>query len=1111
MTQQSPGRRRTASVVLALCLLLVAGSVSVAGASSEAVGGTVAGEPAYNDSAGSVVGSDTGDGSAARNATGSNATTSGSRTDGGTAAAGSLADEDVPLVRSWTREIPGTPQVVPGGIEPTPDGGYLFADTTGETSGSSFGGDGRVGTIEASTEIGGTSAFGDEASGDGITRLGRRSYAVAGAEKIESSLEAEPPSPAAVVGKYTASGSAVWTVSPHREQIEAQDCLNTQCGPVVTSQAFATAPAGGGGVAVTGGMSKLVDVDPGAAPISGLMLMRLDASGDEQWNKTIRLGEDVAPVAGYGLARTTGGYLIAGAALPLDAPSPESDGVLVGTSGKNVAWTKRLGGPGVDLFRDVIETADGGYVAAGQKTIGGQLDAWLVKVTAGGTVQWQRTYGGPGDQIASAVVRTEGGNFTLAGHNRTGGTDPWLVHTAPDGEPMWTSRIERNGSNGATDIAVQGDYYAVHGTDGVGTDAGGTFVTEVIRCRDTTGDGDVDTDDDSLCDNWEANGFDVDGDNDPELDLPGMGADPMRKDVFVELDYMPGFEPSEAVLDRVESAFDDAPVSNPGSAESGIDLHLQTDANEEVPPHEYLVLNEGADRSSEAKGGDVVSLNEIKYGDDPCGTGQGAGHFGKPGDRGTDYCERVVKARRLVFRYGVFGNQSGTDPGINGRAELPGDDFIVVLGGWDDDIESYTRRLANVSGDSPTRGQVERRAEATTLMHELGHTLSLRHGGGDDTNYKPNYLSIMNYAFVIPRMALRPAALAGGKLGQAGSFGISRIDMDYSGTALPTLDESSLDETAGIGGPPGVTVHFRPEYEGPETEVGNVNLTPGQNIRVLVPASGPVDWDLDGSNVETGVAKDLNDDGATTTLESHDDWASLQYNHRATADFGAGRVFSSETFDPVTLLTSSTGSDDADGDGVPTVDDNCPWTANPNQVDGNGDGHGDACSGGDQPVPDVSHGTATAGQSVAFDASNSSDPDGDGILAYDWTFPDGTGVGPTANYTFASPGNYSVSVTVTDVNFSTATRQLAVTVVDPGNTTAPTLPGGDGPPGNVDADPLLEDVDGDGNTDVFDVLTYYDNRQTDAVRNNTAAFDFDGDGQAGTVFDSIALYEEITA
>ncbi len=32
-------------------------------------------------------------------------------------------------------------------------------------------------------------------------------------------------------------------------------------------------------------------------------------------------------------------------------------------------------------------------------------------------------------------------------------------------------------------------------------------------------------------------------------------------------------------------------------------------------------------------------------------------------------------------------------------------------------------------------------------MHELGHNLGLQHGGADDWNNKPNYLSVMNYLF----------------------------------------------------------------------------------------------------------------------------------------------------------------------------------------------------------------------------------------------------------------------------------------------------------------------------------------------------------------------------
>jgi hypothetical protein len=37
--------------------------------------------------------------------------------------------------------------------------------------------------------------------------------------------------------------------------------------------------------------------------------------------------------------------------------------------------------------------------------------------------------------------------------------------------------------------------------------------------------------------------------------------------------------------------------------------------------------------------------------------------------------------------------------------------------------------------------------QAGIFMHELGHALGLHHGGNDDSNWKPNYLSIMNYFF----------------------------------------------------------------------------------------------------------------------------------------------------------------------------------------------------------------------------------------------------------------------------------------------------------------------------------------------------------------------------
>ncbi|MDQ6821651.1 MAG: PKD domain-containing protein [Actinomycetota bacterium] len=68
------------------------------------------------------------------------------------------------------------------------------------------------------------------------------------------------------------------------------------------------------------------------------------------------------------------------------------------------------------------------------------------------------------------------------------------------------------------------------------------------------------------------------------------------------------------------------------------------------------------------------------------------------------------------------------------------------------------------------------------------------------------------------------------------------------------------------------------------------------------------------------------------------------------------------------------------------------------------------------------------GQSVAFDGSSSSDPDGP-ITSYSWTFGDGTtGTGATPSHVYASYGAYSVTLTVTDGDGQTAsaTQQIVV-------------------------------------------------------------------------------------
>jgi len=68
------------------------------------------------------------------------------------------------------------------------------------------------------------------------------------------------------------------------------------------------------------------------------------------------------------------------------------------------------------------------------------------------------------------------------------------------------------------------------------------------------------------------------------------------------------------------------------------------------------------------------------------------------------------------------------------------------------------------------------------------------------------------------------------------------------------------------------------------------------------------------------------------------------------------------------------------------------------------------------PRASLAAATGTSGKPVRFDASGSTDPDGQ-IARYDWDFGDGQGApnaGPTPTHTYGAPGDYRVTVTLTD-------------------------------------------------------------------------------------------------
>lgn len=179
-----------------------------------------------------------------------------------------------------------------------------------------------------------------------------------------------------------------------------------------------------------------------------------------------------------------------------------------------------------------------------------------------------------------------------------------------------------------------------------------------------------------------------------------------------------------------------------------------------------------------------------------------------------------------------------------GTAELPGNDFIVSLGS-----------LYQASGSPPRTLFME----GGVFMHELGHNLGLHHSGDVPwPDGMPNYLSVMNakYSFT----GIRAADAAGSTVANPS---LRRID--FSRTALAPLDESSLDERAGVS-----------PLDSGATEI--VRFFDQAGRPRSGPAAGPVDWNGNGVIDETPVqGVDLNlDDGGwpngVTVQHGFADW-----------------------------------------------------------------------------------------------------------------------------------------------------------------------------------------------------------------------------------------------
>ena len=292
----------------------------------------------------------------------------------------------------------------------------------------------------------------------------------------------------------------------------------------------------------------------------------------------------------------------------------------------------------------------------------------------------------------------------------------------------------------------------------------------------------------------------------------------------------------------------------------------------------------------------------------------------------------------------------------SGWSDLAGADSIVTLGLWRSDI----------AADDQV-GSVQ--TQAGTLMHEVGHTFGLAHGGfylntpgsfatTNGINCKSNFQSVMNYLFQI-------RGLTGGAV-------------DYSDRILDPLNEANFNEANGLGSVP--AAYSSTKWYAPlnfldqklQSAVGGraasvhcdgTPLLPTETQMVKVEgatssAGVPVaiDWNQNGIATDAGYAQDINFNGASndSAFAGFNDWASLSLEQ-----IGARRNllgFSSDVWGSADLAGG--GSADLAGGGSADL-------AGGGSADLAGGGSADLAGGGEE---DFDHANSTVDSAQGFNA-----------------------------------------------------------------------------------------------------------------------------------------------
>lgn len=123
-----------------------------------------------------------------------------------------------------------------------------------------------------------------------------------------------------------------------------------------------------------------------------------------------------------------------------------------------IQWQKTYGGSGNDWGQCIRQTSDGGYIMTGETTSNdgevsgnhGDLDCWIVKLSATGAIEWEKTYGGSLAEYTKDIKQTPDGGYIFLGETSSndGNVSGWHAgsQTGQPSSDIWVLKLSSSGA-----------------------------------------------------------------------------------------------------------------------------------------------------------------------------------------------------------------------------------------------------------------------------------------------------------------------------------------------------------------------------------------------------------------------------------------------------------------------------------------------------------------------------------------------------------------------------------------------------------------------------------------------------------------------------------------